>query len=255
MPAEGGALPETPDPLWERLRAGDDGAAALLFERHQRLIWHVLRHLVPVAGDVDDLYQVGALGLVKAIRRFEPDRGLRFATYAVPVILGEVRRYLRDDQPVHVARSLRERGQALQTAMAQLEQERGREPTVSELADALGWDVAAVVETWESRRPLLSWDQPDDSDGAALRERVGTDPPEGEWVSRIALSDALGRLAPRDRFIVERRFGAGETQSAVAARLGLSQVQVSRLERRALTHLRHLMEPDNAHHPPDGRTH
>jgi RNA polymerase sporulation-specific sigma factor len=177
----------------------------------------------------------------------------------VPLILGEVRRWLRDNQAIHLPRRLQERGSLLAAAADRWAQQHGREPTVRDLADALGWDVATVVETMDSRRPPLSWEGAEPDEDMSWGERVGTAPAEGEWVSRIVVEDMLRALGPRGHALVFRRFVLGESQAAVAARLGLSQAQVSRLERRTLLRLRQLWTlatTDAApHQRADHRTH
>lgn len=257
MPAE----PEHPSPssaetsrampleaLVSRAQAGDSEAVEALFRAHQRLIWHVLRRLVYPGQETEDLYQVGAMGLMKAIQRFDPTRGLQFATYAVPLILGEVRRFLRDDQPLHVARSLKERAQAVSRAQAELAQRLAREPSVREIADHLETTVDAVTEAIDSRQVLASLDAPvEDDEGPLMGERLAGPSDEEAWLARIALDQALARLSERERFILLRRFQAGETQTHIANRLGISQVQVSRLERQALARLRQQLDPDDVH--------
>lgn len=241
-----------PDSMLSRAQAGDRDAQAAVFAHHQKLIWHVLRRwfgdYAASSSEAEDLFQVGAMGLVKAIQRFDPDRGTQFATYAVPLILGEIRRHLRDNQPVHIPRALGELAQRLAEAREQLSQELGRDPFPSELAARLGTDVAAVVEALESRHPVLSLEAPlkDAGDGSEdlLSSHLKSEAPEAKWVVQMMLQDALNRLTDRERWILSWRFSDGMTQARVAQRLGISQVQVSRLERQALAHLRHRLGSD-----------
>lgn len=246
MPGNG-ADPGWPDAdLWRRAQSGDREAALTLFERHQGLVRHVLRRLGR-SVETDDLVQVGALGLWKAIQRFEPDRGFQFATYAVPVILGEVRRYLRDNQWIHLGRTLQERARQVAEARERLRHARDQEPRVQDVAAALGWDVAEVMEAWAATEPALPWssgsrDSPDEVRG--WEERIGDPGGESEWIERLVVKEALERLDPRERLILVWRFHAGARQAEVAARLHLSQVHVSRLERQALQHLRQYLADD-----------
>jgi RNA polymerase sporulation-specific sigma factor len=249
MPGESGSpRPETLEALVERAQRGDAEALETLFAAHQRLIWHVLRRLSHPGRDTEDLYQVGAVGLMKAIHRFDTRRGVQFATYAVPLILGEVRRYLRDDQPVHVARSLRDRGRQVAEVRARLAQALGRDPGPQDLAQALGWDVADVVEALESQQAVGSLDAAGFGERGkdAVADTEKTDA-EAEWVGRLALDEALARLTARERLVLRWRYEDGETQSRVAERLGISQVQVSRLERQALERLRQQLTTDSPH--------
>lgn len=246
--ADGGSF----DDGLRRAQAGDRAAQAEIFARHQKLIWHVLHRMVPdYAGsgsEPEDLFQVGAMGLVKAIQRFDPERGTAFATYAIPLILGEIRRYLRDNQSIHVPRSLQELAQRLHLVRQHLGQELGRDPFPSELARYLGTDVAAVVEAMESRRPVLSLQAPnqDVGDGPedALADSLELESPEPTWVLQMSIKEALSRLTERECWILRWRFSDGLTQGRVAERLGISQVQVSRLERQALAHLRYYLGAD-----------
>jgi RNA polymerase sporulation-specific sigma factor len=248
MPAEEGPRAgESLRDLVTRAKRGDAAAVDVLFRAHQRLIWHVLKRITHPGTDTEDLYQVGAVGLMKAIHRFDPDRGVEFATYAVPLILGEMRRFLRDDQTVHVSRSLRERAAKVLEMRATLAQEMGREPTPQDIAGRLGWDVSDVVEALESRQAVGSLDAPEGSrTDAPLLEHLVTPLEEAVWVGRIALDQALERLNARERLILRWRYDAGATQAEIAKRLGISQVQVSRLERQALERLRAEFLPDDA---------
>jgi RNA polymerase sporulation-specific sigma factor len=248
--ATDGSGAELPDAdLWRRAQAGDRAAALALFDRHQGLVRHVVGRLYR-SGEADDLYQVGALGLWKAIQRFEPQRGFRFATYAVPVILGELRRYLRDNQWVHVGRRLQEQARLVAAACERLRQSGGREPSAHDVAEALGWDVSEVLEAWAAAEPALPWTSvPSGSseDARGWEDRTAGAEGEPEWVERLALDEALARLSARERLILLWRFQAGARQAEVAARLHLSQVQVSRLERQALAHLRQYLAGDPPH--------
>lgn len=231
--------------LYRRAQAGDQAAREQLVERHWNLIWHIVHRFSGRGYDPDDLFQVGAIGLLKAIERFDVDRGLKFSTYAVPLIMGEIRRHLRDDQPIRVARSLRELAMKVESARMQLSQTMGRDPTPAEIAEHLKVRLDDIVEALEAARPVSSLNQAIETPSGSETE-VGDSVPaergEAEWLEQMALTEAFGQLDERERFILRGRFIEGRTQVEVANRLGVSQVQVSRLERRALERLKMALE-------------
>ena len=227
--------------LYRRAQAGDQSARQQLVERHWNLIWHIVHRFSARGYDPDDLFQVGAIGLLKAIDRFDVDRGLKFSTYAVPLIMGEIRRHLRDDQPIRVARSLRELGMKVEVLRAQMAQQLGRDPTAQEIAQELGVDVASITEAMEAVRPLASLNQTVETPNGSetpLGDNISDTRSETEWLEQLALNQAFQLLDERERYILRARFVEGRTQMEVARRLNVSQVQVSRLERRALERLK-----------------
>ncbi|MCY0877637.1 MAG: SigB/SigF/SigG family RNA polymerase sigma factor [Firmicutes bacterium] len=233
--------------LFRRAQAGDPEARQLLVERHWNLIWHIVHRFSGRGYEPDDLFQVGAIGLLKAIDRFDTTRGLKFSTYAVPLIMGEIRRHLRDDQPIRVARSLRELGLKVESQRAQMAQRLGREPTAQEIAAELQVDVADITEALEAVRPLASLNQPVETPNgseAALGDNISDSISEGEWLDRLALNQAMRLLDERERYILRMRFVLGRTQMDVAKQLNVSQVQVSRLERRALERLKQALSDE-----------
>lgn len=227
--------------LYRQAQAGDKLARQELVQRHWNLIWHIVHRFIGRGHDPEDLFQVGAIGLLKAIDRFDTSRGLKFSTYAVPLIMGEIRRYLRDDQPIRVARSLRELGMKVEQIRAQMTQGLGRDPTAQEISEQIGIDPADIAEAMDAIRPLASLNQaietPNGSEthlGDTLRDRSD----ENEWLEHMALTQAFENLDERERYILRLRFIEGRTQMDVAARLSVSQVQISRLERKALDRLK-----------------
>jgi RNA polymerase sporulation-specific sigma factor len=239
--------------LYRRAQAGDAEARRLLVERHWNLIWHIVHRFTGRGYEPDDLFQVGAIGLLKAIDRFDTSRGLKFSTYAVPLIMGEIRRHLRDDQPIRVARSLRELGLRVESARAEMAQQLGREPSATEIASALNVDVADITEALEAVRPLASLNQPVETPNgteAALGDNISDSMSEGEWLDRLALDQAFQLLDERERYILRMRFVQGRTQVDVAKHLNVSQVQVSRLERRALERLKQALSDDERRSSP-----
>ncbi len=190
--------------------------------------------------EYEELYSAGCMGLVKAVKAFDKTRGVRFSTYAVPVILGEIRRLFRDGGAVKVSRSLKERAMKLSREARRLENELGREPKISELSDATGLSPEDVAEAICVMSPVVSLTR--ETDGGTETEDVPVEAPDVRITDSIALSQALGRLEERDRALIYLRFFAGATQQKTALRLGMTQVQVSRREKKILAELRAILE-------------
>lgn len=234
--------------LYRQAQSGDQNARQQLVERHWNLIWHIVHRFSARGYEPDDLFQVGAIGLLKAIDRFDVDRGLKFSTYAVPLIMGEIRRHLRDDQPIRVARSLRELGMKVESQRAVLAQRLGRDPTPAEIAAELNVDTSEITEALEAIRPLASLNQTVETPNGSetpLGDNISDSRAEGDWLEQLALSQAFTLLDERERYILRMRFVEGRTQVDVAKRLNVSQVQVSRLERRALERLKQALRDDD----------
>lgn len=231
--------------LLARAQAGDEAAREQLVAENLSLVRHMAARFHNLGYDPQDLFQVGCLGLLKAIDRFDLTMDVQFSTYAVPLILGEIRRFLRDDGPLKVSRSLKSLALQAKRKTEELTRELGREPAVQEVAAALGCAVQDLVEALESLQGPASLDAPvgaEGDDAYSLAERIaGDDGREAPFLDRMALGQVLEQIPDRDREILVRRFYQSQTQSEVAAALGISQVQVSRLERRALLHLRGLL--------------
>ena len=222
-------------------QAGDQEACQQAVLENNGLIWSVVRRYYGRGVDADDLYQLGCLGFLKAIRGFDFHYGTCFSTYAVPKIAGEIRRFLRDDGTIKVGRATREQGQTLYRKREQLRQKLGREPTLSELAEATGWQAEEIAQI------ELATDTPDSlqqevADGLTLESTLGTEAPEEGLVERIALRETIDRLPEKERMTILLRYFKSLTQEQTARILGVSQVQVSRLERRGLVRLRESFE-------------
>ncbi|MBR6096788.1 MAG: sigma-70 family RNA polymerase sigma factor [Oscillospiraceae bacterium] len=225
-------------------QAGDRAAAERLTEENQGLIWSIARRFFGRGVEADDLYQLAALGFLKAVGGFDPAYGTQFSTYAVPKIAGEIRRFLRDDGAVKVSRGIKERYALLRQAREILNQRLGREPTLSELSAETGLDPEAIAQAEAALAPTESLQQ-EGPDGRLRLDRVLGDDREMERVvEHLALDEALGRLEERERMVISLRYFHGLTQDRSARVLGVSQVQVSRLERRALGKLRELLSGD-----------
>jgi RNA polymerase sporulation-specific sigma factor len=222
---------------------GDRGARDRLVEANLRLVRSLVARFSSTSADPEDLFQLGCIGLLKAVDRFDLSYDVRFSTYAVPLILGEIRRHLRDDGPLRVSRSLKQLAQQARKSREKLAGDLGRDPSVGEIARDLGVPVEDVVEALEGVRPPASIHQTvheGDGDPIFLIDQLsGADRPlEGLWVDRVTLREGLSQLEPREQAVILLRFFRDKTQTEVAGILGCSQVQVSRLERRALERIR-----------------
>ncbi len=230
---------DTPS-LLEAARAGDNDACERLLLDNSGLVWSVARRYYGRGVEPEDLYQLGCLGFLKAVRGFDPAYGTQFSTYAVPKIAGEIRRYLRDDGAVKVSRTVKERAAALSQARQPLSQRLGREPTLSELAEATGMEIEDIAAADAAMQSVASI-QSESEDGFSLESVLTSGGIEEELVEKLALRQAVADLPERERMVILLRFYRGFTQDRAARVLGVSQVQVSRLERRAVCHLRELM--------------
>ena len=223
--------------LLEEARRGDNDACAQLIEENAGLIWSIVRRYYGRGTDPEDLYQLGCLGFLKAVRGFDPAFGCQFSTYAVPKIAGEIRRFLRDDGAVKVSRGLKERAGAIRSARERLSARLGREPALSELAEETGLEPEEIAAAEEANLPVASL-QMETGDGFTLESVLGTDGMEEGIVEREALREAIAALPERERKVILLRYYRGMTQEGAARLLGVSQVQVSRIERRAVEQLR-----------------
>ena len=228
--------------LLRRAREGDSAAREELIAGNLRLVLSVIQRFSNRGENLDDLFQVGCIGLIKAIDNFEIDRGLRLSTYAVPMIIGEVRRYLRDNSTMRVSRSMRDTAyKVLQAKEAYLAQHQ-REPSVDEIAKILAlrredvvFALDAIVEPVSLYEPVYS----DAGDTICVMDQVkDTKNTDEIWTERIALKEAVSHLTAREREILELRFFRGKTQMEVSEEIGISQAQVSRLEKGALQQIR-----------------
>lgn len=227
--------------LLERAQQGDDEACRQMLTENAGLIWSIVKRYHHCGVEMDDLYQLGCIGFIKAVKGFDLTYGTQFSTYAVPKIAGEIRRFLRDDGSVKVGRSLREKGQTLFYTRERLRHTLGREPQLSELAQETGMTVEEVAAVELANGPLESLQQ-ETIDGLTLESTLGTDSPEEGMVEKIALREAIDSLPERERITILLRFFRGMTQEQAARILKVSQVQVSRLERKGLAKLREILE-------------
>lgn len=228
--------------LLEAAAAGDNGACEKLLEENAGLIWSVVRRYCGRGVDQEDLYQLGCLGFVKAVRGFDPGYGTQFSTYAVPKIAGEIRRFLRDDGTVKVSRGLKEKAQLIRLARDRLGHRLGREPVLSELAEETGLEPEEIAGAETAALGVASLQEETGEDGFTLEDVLCGEAMEEGVLERLALREAVAALPERERQVIALRFYKNLTQDRCARILGVSQVQVSRIERRAVTRLRELLE-------------
>ena len=224
--------------LLEAARQGDSRACEQVLQENNGLIWSVVRRYYGRGVEPDDLYQLGCLGFLKAVQGFDPAFGTQFSTYAVPKIAGEIRRFLRDDGPVKVSRGLKERSSAIKNARSRLCTQLGREPTLSELAGETGLSPEDIAAAETAAEPVISLQAQTGESGLTLEGMLGAGDEEEGLVERLTLRAALSKLPEREQQVLLLRYYLGMTQVNAARVLGVSQVQVSRLERRALERLR-----------------
>ena len=224
--------------LLRRTKDGDMAARDALIQGNLRLVLSVIQKFLGRGENMDDLFQVGCIGLIKAIDNFDVTQGVRFSTYGVPMIIGEIRRYLRDNSALRVSRSMRDTAYRVLQAREKLMRESQREPTVEQIAKELDIPRDEVVFAMDAIVDPVSLYEPVYSDGGdalcvmdQVKDRTNTDE---SWIEQIALKDAISRLGERERSILAMRFYQGKTQMEVSAEIGISQAQVSRLEKSAI---------------------
>ena len=228
--------------LIERSQQGDMEARSRLVEGNLKLVLSVVQRFLSRGENPDDLFQVGCIGLIKAIDNFDPAQNVRFSTYGVPMIVGEIRRYLRDNSALRISRSMRDTAYKILRAREALLVETQREPTVEQLARYLDIPREDVVFAMDAFSDPVSLYEPlyaDSGDTVCVMDQVRDEKNTDEsWLDRIALKDAIARLDPRQRSILALRFCQGKTQMEVSSEIGISQAQVSRLEKTALSSIR-----------------
>ncbi len=224
-----------------RAQAGDKQASEDLITENAPLVWSVARRFVGRGAELEDLYQLGCLGFLKAVDGFDLEYGTQFSTYAVPKIAGEIRRFLRDDGAVKVSRTIKEQAATIKTARTELTAALGREPTISEIGDRTGFSAEEIALAEAATAATQSIDRESGEEGFRLEDVLTDTESEERLVERISLKQAIERLPERERAVVQLRYFHGLTQERVAKVLGVSQVQVSRIEKKALGNLRELL--------------
>lgn len=223
-------------------QAGDTSAGELLITENSGLIWSVARRFLGRGVESDDLYQLGCLGFLKAVEGFDLEFGTQFSTYAVPKIAGEIRRFLRDDGAVKVSRSLKEQAATIKAVRSQLTLTLGREPTISEIAERSGFTPEEIALAENATAATESINREMGDDGFCLESVLTDTESEEKMVERIALRQAIEKLPEREAMVIRLRYFHGLTQDRVSKVLSVSQVQVSRIEKKALTHLKEFMQ-------------
>lgn len=232
--------PSAPE-LLQAAKEGDNRACEQVLQENAGLLWSIVRRYYGRGVDPDDLYQLACLGFLKAVRGYDVAFGTQFSTYAVPKIAGEIRRFLRDDGSVKVSRGLKERAMTIRAARGKLQSQLGREPTLSELAEHTGLEPEEIAAAETAVEPVVSL-QMETGDGLTLESLLGSGGMEEQVVEHMLLHQAMGQLPEQERKVLLLRYYKGLTQCNVARVVGVSQVQVSRLERRAVGRLRELMD-------------
>lgn len=227
--------------LLELAQAGDRDAAEKLVTENAGLIWAVARRFLGRGVETDDLYQLGCMGFLKAVDGFDLSFGTQFSTYAVPKIAGEIRRFLRDDGAVKVSRSIKERAAAIRTCRNQLAAALGREPTILEISRQTGFSPEDIALAETATASTESIQQENGEEGFSLEDILSDTESEDQMLEKIALRQAIAKLPQRERSVVELRYFHGLTQQRVAKILDVSQVQVSRIEKRAIALLQEML--------------
>ncbi len=226
--------------LIARSQSGDLTARDTLVHSNIRLVWSVVQRFLNRGYESEDLFQIGSIGLMKSIQKFDLSYDVKFSTYAVPMIIGEIQRFLRDDGTMKVSRSLKELANKIRKAKEELQLESERSPTISQIAEKLGITTEEVVFAQEANKPLTSIHETvyeNDGDPITLMDQIA-DESQDKWFDKLALHEVIQELSKRERIIIFLRYFRDQTQAEVANRLGISQVQVSRLEKKILQHIR-----------------
>ena len=236
---------EEKEELFEKIKAGDKEARERYIKGNLRLVLSVIKRFGNSSENADDLFQIGCIGLIKAIDNFDTTLQVKFSTYAVPMIVGEIRRYLRDNNSIRVSRSLRDIAYKTIYTRENYMRQHLKEPTIAEIADEIGIDKEMIVYAMDAIQSPVSLFEPVYSEGGdtlyVMDQISDKKNREENWVEDISLRDAMNRLRERERHIIDLRFYEGKTQMEVADEIGISQAQVSRLEKHALRSMRNYL--------------
>lgn len=227
--------------LIQLAQAGDKAATEALVTENAGLIWSIARRFTGRGTELEDLYQLGCLGFLKAVEGFDPEFGTQFSTYAVPKISGEIRRFLRDDGAVKVSRGIKEQSAVIRQARSRLSVALGREPTVTEIASQTGFTPEEIAVAETATAAIESIQRESGEEGFSLEQILTDTESEEKMVEKIALSQAITRLSEREAMVIKLRYFHCLTQQRIARLLDVSQVQVSRIEKKALAHLKELL--------------
>ena len=231
--------------LWDKIAKGDKEARERYIQGNLRLVLSIIQRFSNSNENMDDLFQIGCIGLIKAVDNFDVKQEVQFSTYAVPMILGEIKRYLRDYNSIRVSRSVRDIAYKAIYAKENLTRKNNREPSINEIATEIGIDKEEVVYAMDAIQSPMSLYEPVYSEGGdtlyVMDQIKDKKNKEENWVENMALRDAIDRLSDRERNIIDLRFFKGKTQMEVSQEVGISQAQVSRLEKNALKSMRNYL--------------
>ena len=237
---------EEKDALFERIKAGDEEAKEEYIRGNLRLVLSVIKRFSGSNENADDLFQIGCIGLIKAVNNFNTELDVKFSTYAVPMIIGEIRRYMRDNNSIRVSRSLRDTAYKAIYAKEGYVKRNLKEPTIQEIAEEIGISIEDIVFALDAIQSPVSLQEPvynDSGDAVYVMDQISDKKNREEnWIEELSLQAAMNRLNPRERYIIELRFFHGRTQMEVAEDIHISQAQVSRLEKNALRTMKHYLE-------------
>lgn len=225
-----------------KAQSGDDVAKEYILQENLNLVRSVAHRFTNRGYEWDDLFQIGCIGLIKAVQRFDLNFSVRFSTYAVPMIIGEIRRFIRDDNPIKVSRPVKDVAYKVHRMQEALQGELGREPTVQEVAEKVAMAPQEVVAALEAVQPVISIYEPAVNDGTdqflLLDQLKSNESAENSQIEKLALQEVLKKLSAKERNVIMLRFYDDKTQGEIAKKIGLSQVQVSRIEKQALKKIR-----------------
>jgi len=224
-----------------RFRSGETMLSEILLTENSGLIWSVVRRYIGRGVETDDLYQLGCIGFLKAIEGFDPAYGTQFSTYAVPKIAGEIRRFIRDDGPVKVSRGIKERATLINVARSKLLQTLDREPTINEIAEATGLSAEDIAIADGAMSCVESISQQNTEDGFSLENVLSNTDSEDDLLEKMSLRHAVDKLPEKESMVIRLRYYHGLTQERISGILSVSQVQVSRIEKKALLHLKEMI--------------
>ncbi len=237
---------EEKDALFERIKAGDEAAKEEYIRGNLRLVLSVIKRFSGSNENADDLFQIGCIGLIKAVNNFNTELDVKFSTYAVPMIIGEIRRYMRDNNSIRVSRSLRDTAYKAIYAKESYVKRNLKEPTIQEIAEEVGISKEDIVFALDAIQSPVSLQEPvynDSGDAVYVMDQISDKKNREEnWIEELSLQAAMNHLNPRERYIIELRFFHGRTQMEVAEDIHISQAQVSRLEKNALRTMKHYLE-------------
>lgn len=230
--------------LFMRMKNGDKEARTIFINGNLRLVLSIIKRFYGRGENLDDLFQVGCIGLIKAMDNFDLSQNVQFSTYAVPMIVGEIRRYLRDNNPIRVSRSVRDLAYKALAIKERMIKENEKEPTLEEIAKEIGVDKEEIVFSLDAIQEPVSLQEPVYGDGTEnlyIMDQVKDNKNTDEyWAENITIIEAMKRLKEKEKMIIDKRFFEGRTQLEVAEEIGISQAQVSRIEKSAIEHIRRI---------------